>query len=455
MILIYSKSFTTFFEYINGLNYFMSERLLLKPTAILSVPFQIYDKDFSFFINGEEFKTTRLVSDLLSPKICRQHSNDPTFSEFTIKTNHKGNFSHILELISFDIINLPKNELPFILEVLKILGNESIEIFDCENAKKITINNVFKLVKKHEIYSKQYSKQLKEEIEFIASHFFEIIEEQEDEFLKLDINTIFEILSQEKLKLNTEDQLLKFVNSLYSKDKKYSILYEFVYFSNVTSLEMSNFISIFDLTNITNETWNKLCDRMKEEIISKKENNSINESRYKVKIQQGKLFECSEFSGIINYLYEQSNGKIENKINFTSSSVYQNQDENLSKNVASFNDENVRFASDEPNSWMTLDFKNHSVIPTNYTIKTSNSYVGKNHLKNWVIEGSNDNKNFEILDEEKDCPHLNTKNIVHTFTINNSQSKQFRFIRIRLTGQNMNNNNHLTIGSFELYGRLI
>lgn len=42
----------------------------LKQSSILNVPFQKYEKDFTFVVNGEEFKTNRFISDLLSPVLC-------------------------------------------------------------------------------------------------------------------------------------------------------------------------------------------------------------------------------------------------------------------------------------------------------------------------------------------------------------------------------------------------
>lgn len=73
-------------------------KVQLKISSIKNVPLQTYNDDFSFIVNGEEFKTSRLVSDLLSPKICQIHTNDPTFDHFIIDTQSKGNFSRILQL---------------------------------------------------------------------------------------------------------------------------------------------------------------------------------------------------------------------------------------------------------------------------------------------------------------------------------------------------------------------
>ena len=92
-----------------------SNSIQLKQSCTLNVPIQNYDDPFTFVVNGEEFKTTKLISDLLSPKISKIHQNDPTFDTITINTlNKKGHFPQILKLLSFNSIEIPSIEIPFI-----------------------------------------------------------------------------------------------------------------------------------------------------------------------------------------------------------------------------------------------------------------------------------------------------------------------------------------------------
>ena len=99
----------------------MSEtKIQLQITSILSVPIDSYSKDFMFIVNGEEFQTTKIISDLLSPKISQIHKIDPTFDTYTILTRNRGNFSSFLRLINFSEETIPNNDLPFLLEILDI-----------------------------------------------------------------------------------------------------------------------------------------------------------------------------------------------------------------------------------------------------------------------------------------------------------------------------------------------
>lgn len=150
----------------------------LNTSVISNVPLQNYYDEFTFIINGQHFKTSKLISNLLSPNICKIHKTDPTFSTFIINTKEKGNFKRILELVTFDKIQIPLNEISFIIEVINILGNDSIELLDKINLTPITKSNVFSLIKKHEKHDKFYSKEFCEEIDFIASNFFYFCEKQ-------------------------------------------------------------------------------------------------------------------------------------------------------------------------------------------------------------------------------------------------------------------------------------
>ena len=220
----------------------LNTQIRLKQSSILAVPIQNYDNDFTFIVNGEEFKTSRLVSDLISSKICHIHITDPTFNIYGINTKAQGNFSNILQLISFEPTVLSDQELPFIFEVFEKLGIESIELPELPENSDITLDNVLALLQKHEKYSDIYSKQLEAEISFASSHLSELIESKKEDFLNLEICTIESILSNEKIELND--------------------LYESVLFANVSSEKMLEFVLLFDINDISHETWTKISDRL-------------------------------------------------------------------------------------------------------------------------------------------------------------------------------------------------
>lgn len=97
----------------------------LNTSCLLNVPLQNYGDDFTFIVNRKEFKTSFLISDLISTKISKIHA-DPTINQFEITTKDQVFFSYILNLINFISVQLPEAEIPFFAEISEILGLNSI-----------------------------------------------------------------------------------------------------------------------------------------------------------------------------------------------------------------------------------------------------------------------------------------------------------------------------------------
>lgn len=426
-----------------------NHQVRLKKSSILSVPIECFSKDFSFIVNGEEFKTSHLFADLLSKKICQMHTIDPTCNMYILNTKNNGDFSKFLNLINFQSTNFVENELPFFLEIIDILGTNSLEISDLLNYTEITKDKVFPLINKHQKYGQFYSKILKEEISFVSSHFFELCEEHENLLIDLNIRILQCILNDTELKINDEDQLLRFINKLYVKDINNSILYENVIFSNVSKEGMTDFVSFFDINDITVGIWRGLTERLTNN------EEKMNSNRYKNLKEKADLpyKENQTFSGIIKYLKDKQLNKIEDEINITHSSVRGNGQE--SSNVVLYERDDKYFCSKNlQNSWICFEFKNHQVILTDYIIKTTVWNTNWNP-KSWIVEGSLDGNTWDTLDEQKDCPYLKENNCVHKFTVSSQSSKSYRFIRFSQTGPNWADSYHFSLKRLELYGNII
>ena len=232
-------------------------------------------------------------------------------------------------------------------------------------------------------------------------------------------------------------------------------MYEIVIFENVSSEKMKEFIEIFDFNDMTSTTWQRLTSRLQQEIKNVTNEPKSSESRYKKtnKALASFKYENKEFSGIINFLREKSSKKIENEISITSTS-YQSGSNPLY--VTIHEDQSKYFnPCNQENNWICFDFRNYRVIPTDYTMKSMNFGKGWCHPKSWVLEGSNDNITFEVLDEEKECSYLNGNSLAHTFKIQNQTSKEFRYIRLHATGKDWVGTNYFPFSSFEIYGQLI
>lgn len=169
----------------------------------------------------------------------------------------------------------------------------------------------------------------------------------------------------------------------------------------------------------------------------------------------GKGNNSKDLNGIFNYFQNKTSNHIEKEINFYSSSAY-----NINcrpRNVALFGQQDKFFLSQNfPNSWILFDFRDHKILPTNYTIRTISYFDeihGSRHLKSWIVEGSSDNENWEIIDEQLNCEYLR-KNDAFTFNIDENKSKEFNFIRLTQIDKNWEDDDYLAIESFEIFGVL-
>ena len=425
-------------------------QIQLKYSSIARVPIQIYDQDFMFVVNGEEFVTSRLVSDLLSPKISNMHLSDPTIDRFTINIEEKGDFSHILQLVTFNKHNIQSDEFEFFGKIIEHLGNDNFEILESGDLCKITIDNVFSFIKKHEKFQKFFRKNYESEIEFISSHFYEISETHYEELTEVEYDTLIHIFNNNNFHIKDEDQLLKFINKIYLQNNESSFLYENVLFTNVSSESISEFLSIFDFNDMTSLLWSTLSKRLEKKILNKIENIS---GRYKTNIKTFLHQENKELNGIIRYLTEKVGKNIHDSGIITIATNTCHNDHHP-KNLVDLDKNNCYWSGSTcVNAWIRFNFKNMRVKISSYSINTDDRIPGNCHIKNWAVEISDDGENWMLIDEHSNYDGLNGNNIIKTFDVRPNNFSQF--VRIRQTGDYFGHPNVLlVIKSIEFYGQL-
>lgn len=322
---------------------------------------------------------------------------------------------------------------------------ESIEInFTNPN---ITIDNVFELIEDHQNNEIYFEKQLEKEIDFLSENFYQIKENNKHKLLKLSEEILESILSNPKLRLKTEIQLLEIINYLYSMNDKYTNLYKYVYFFNVDLKTFDEFISQFDINCLTLDIWHSFASIIRDNCLKSK-NRQIIANRY------GKpkefVYGTDLSNGVFNFLKMCSNLKDEVDVTCSSKSQF------IKDPFVVLNYDNAKsyFCSDDiANSWICFEFKNYLFQPEKYCIKSSNFSRDSYHPKSWVIEGSNDKISWIIIDDVHSCKSLNKPNEFREFTITKC-NKKFKFLRMRLTDVNWNYSNHLAIRFIDFFGKL-
>lgn len=440
----------------------------LSSNNLKDLPFQKYDKDFTFILNGKRYQTTRVIADLLSPIVRKLHYVDESVDEFFINNEEEQiedeYFENFLKLCTFDIFELNSKEREVYSQYFYKLGNieectriqpEYFGVLTPENAVERLISILNETIKNSEGIDRQRLN-LTEIVDFISLHFEDIDKEL---VKKLPVEIIEEILMSDSLKIEDEDSLMRFALSLYEQDQKYSVLFEYVLFHNVSEHLLKTFISQFDLQCINQRIWGKICSRLLRSTIQ------INHksSRYS---KSGENLNGSEFTsspgrelkGIMRYLTNETKGNIHDNgtIEITSNSIHSGYQP---KNVVDYHQNNFYHSQNVADSFVCFDFKDKRVQLSSYTIKSHNSGKNCGNLRNWVVELSKNGEDWEEFDRHEDDDTLNGPKIVSNFSINKRNDEFYRFVRIRQIGFSWSGypnskNYYIYFDAIEFFGKL-
>lgn len=212
------------------------------------------------------------------------------------------------------------------------------------------------------------------------------------------------------------------------------------------------FLNIFDFYYLTNDTWKSLNKRL---LLDPTKAYKLPETkRYQKSIKIDYNF-SNQFTGLLNHIRTKNPNSIFNEIKITSSSLYKNDEEYSPQNVIQYENSNVEFCtSSQKNSWLCFDFIDHQIEPNYYLIRACDYKKNSDHPKSWVIEGSNDDINWDLLDTQNNNSNLNGANFVASFSIKNPDSKKYRFLRMRQLESWCSNNDFFNINNIEFFGTL-
>lgn len=438
------------------------------------VPLFKFKKDFTFIVNGKEYLTSRYIADILSPNIRKFHFTDESINEISINTKLKSNkdyFNDFLNLSNFENYNLDKQQQNFFSEFFLKLGNidgyfqiqpEYHGKITNENAVDllISITQHFSLITKefeidHNIPKDSVSLyqvgNVQKIISFISSNFETVDKKRLNE---IEIDLISQIITNSNLQISDEDSVLNFVIDLYEQNDSFSPLFEYVIFSNVTQESLIHFINKFNLEDMNVSIWKSICTRL----VSKSGN--VNKSRYLQNIIEFSHQNGIEFHGIMRYLTEKTGGNIHDNgtIDISSNSIWNDDQSHYHpKNLVDYEKKNYYDSKDDENTYICFDFKERSIQLTSYSIESENSDAYTGHLKNWIIEVSNDGKNWIEIDRHVNDGSLNGPSIVGTFKIRKSLDDFYQYVRLLQTGNTWypyGNHNQFYFPLIEFYGKL-
>jgi hypothetical protein len=106
-----------------------------------------------------------------------------------------------------------------------------------------------------------------------------------------------------------------------------------------------------------------------------------------------------------------------------------------------------------PNNEVCYDFKERTIVPIQYAIRTHGCDPGASHLKSWRVETSTDGRYWGLVASEKDNESLNGRSVTVMFAVEHPGA--CRFIRLVNMGRTHNGTDCLSISAWEIFGQLI
>ena len=162
--------------------------------------------------------------------------------------------------------------------------------------------------------------------------------------------------------------------------------------------------------------------------------------------------EAAPLRGIIAHLTRKCGGNVHEKglVEVTASGVHCGL---VPEHAVELGSDSEFCSKNKEGSWLCYDFKGRRVAPTSYTIR---SYTDPYRPKSWDLEVSNDGRSWERVDRRENNSDLTGKGFVtHNFSISPVPGGGFRFVRLRMTGENhAGNSSMLDLTALEVFGEL-
>jgi hypothetical protein len=425
------------------------------PTATISLSSRafercrsIFEKDFVFIGHNFEYKCTRFEACFLSPRVCELLETDRSLNSMFVE--YEGNdgqalFEIVGKLIGGERVEFLEEQEQGLLVLSRVVGNDKIEKALVGGIECIDIRNVCTRL----IFEYGIGVSVEEEIEFAASHFYEIGEES---LRKLPIDILETILSCEGLRLKNEDSLLEFIQSV---EHDRNILYRYLKCEYLSCEGIKVLLEDLNADSLDYMIWTSICRRLILSVCElSKDSENVSKWRF-ISCEQtcdGQAFvfvEGFEMKGIISFLSTKCGGNIHTNGLVTISSS--GDEYNHCWQVADHGWTSYRYTKSVPNSWISFDFKNRRVSLSHYTLKSHPGTM--NFFIAWVIEGSNDSGSWTELDR-RSTRDLVGASIVKTYSCSNTSSTSFRYLRMRQTGPTSHNFHYLILTNIEFFGQL-
>jgi hypothetical protein len=453
-----------------------------------------YDRDFTFYTEHQEYKVSRVVAVFFSQAVANMIKADAQANRFKI-SDPNNLFSNIYNMMNGAALKITPDTIDSLYDfAIKLQNEELAQLIDTARANDTltTYTIVNRIARRASL-----GLQLVKEFNFVCEKRRLI---PASNIAELGIQIVKEFFEMSEL-ASIMDYVYEIVIACIDKygAQKTAPLFSYINFQNLGNDQIAAFMDHVSADIISPEVWysitSRLIQKQKEvpKYVLKKIDQDEEEKEYNpvsevdpdnldsytppviseegvvvvVEVEPDQSDNSRDnwapdldpitppggdaFGGIFNY-YNARNATMTNDIIITASSgSYATMRLTNPSNTDYYLSSDAPFTPNTPS--ISVNFRNAKLRMTAYTFRTLNYDAGNYHIKSWVVEGSNDSSYWVLLDKHTNCQVMNSRSKIATFAV--KRAEPFKYIRIRMTGENFWRTRQLCLSSFELFGNLI
>jgi hypothetical protein len=398
------------------------------------------DGEFTFLLGSNRYTLPTSLAQYISPMVAHSQRLDPTFTEFTVdNVDDEGHcFAMVVNLARGESIHLRPEDALRLRGYVERLGNSELleKLSELGNVKLVTSNAIGVLNSKA-----KWGIEREEERNFIAGHLHNYTAK---DLAGIHLSELEIILSSKQVKIETESHLFEVIQELVTDlGEEYEILYEYLMFDYLGEDDMKRFLQVMPIGHVSERLWEAVGRRLVLTVAPK----TFETERF----AKGTVpFTNDPFDGIAAYLRKESG---QNPVSIGAIDIDCLSGNPYAEKLFDPNWKCYWSTKDAPGQWIMFRFPKYMVYLTDYTLKSPYSKSGWNHLKSWIVEGSNDGENWSEIDRHEENNDLNGKGKVMTWRVQNPM--RARMIRLRQIGKNHKGTDDIQLAGIEFFGQLL
>ena len=438
------------------------------------------DNDFTFSCGVKKYSVPRIVALFFSPTVANLMKQDPLLDIFEIN-DIDDQFHYFYELMQGDSPDFPDSSLDVLLDIANQLGNQEIITMIMDKLPNQTLSTftICDTIRR----KKKLNVDLSKEFQFLYQNLASIDVKQ---IAQLGIDTLSEFFSGGQPNFDF-DSYPKHVFSIvmeciymYSSEKA-ACLFQYIPFIYLESNDILEFLLLITPDQISPTIWDSLSKRLIDhrqkapEFKSDDTNSDFTFGFQTTTLKPTKITitpkqtinqnwvpnmdpitppNGDQFGGVFSIYRSQNKNPI--KEGFITISCSGTIDSSKLEGLLQPNNPDYwssfdsEFTSSSPS--LTIEFNLNKIKLEAYTLRTINYDPPNYHISSWVVEVSNNDQVYELVDEHTNSDVMNSRGKIATFAV--KPVVPYKFVRFRMTGPNCWNTKQMCLSSIELFGQL-